>query len=111
MDAIIELKKFFAENPSLIELGKQLRNAQPHEKNDIFIVTSQPTDNGYELSRTPLLQLTPPPMQVAVSRFVERNSRNDPQNRPLRRPPSGGGDRLAVPLLYRSFTADFVGRH
>ncbi|GFT36666.1 nucleic-acid-binding protein from transposon X-element [Trichonephila clavipes] len=28
MDAIIELKKFFAENPSLIELGKQLRKAQ-----------------------------------------------------------------------------------
>ncbi|GFS98104.1 uncharacterized protein TNCV_3849811 [Trichonephila clavipes] len=41
-------------------------------------------------------------MRVAASRFVERNSRNDPQNRPLRRPPSGGGDRLAVPLLQRS---------
>ncbi|GFX64788.1 hypothetical protein TNCV_4682631 [Trichonephila clavipes] len=36
MDAIIELKKFFAENPSLIELGKQLRKAQPHEKIDVF---------------------------------------------------------------------------
>ncbi|GFT96116.1 hypothetical protein TNCV_3225421 [Trichonephila clavipes] len=36
MDAIIELKKFFAEHPSLIELGKQLRNAQPHEKVDVF---------------------------------------------------------------------------
>ncbi|GFT91637.1 hypothetical protein TNCV_686651 [Trichonephila clavipes] len=36
MDAIIELKKFFAEHPSLIELGKQLRNAQPHKKVDVF---------------------------------------------------------------------------
>ncbi|GFT54874.1 hypothetical protein TNCV_4888361 [Trichonephila clavipes] len=36
MDAIIELKKFFAEYPSLIELGKQLRSAQPHEKVDVF---------------------------------------------------------------------------
>ncbi|GFV58893.1 hypothetical protein TNCV_1826011 [Trichonephila clavipes] len=36
MDAIIELKKFFAEYLSLIELGKQLRNAQPHEKVDVF---------------------------------------------------------------------------
>ncbi|GFW97081.1 hypothetical protein TNCV_2697031 [Trichonephila clavipes] len=36
MDAIIELKKFFAEYPSLIELGKQLRSAQPHEKMDVF---------------------------------------------------------------------------
>ncbi|GFX16691.1 putative RNA-directed DNA polymerase from transposon X-element [Trichonephila clavipes] len=36
MDAIIEQKKFFAEHPSLIELGKQLRNAQPHEKVDVF---------------------------------------------------------------------------
>ncbi|GFU90588.1 hypothetical protein TNCV_4480671 [Trichonephila clavipes] len=36
MNAIIELKKFFAEHPSLIELGKQLRNAQPHEKVDVF---------------------------------------------------------------------------
>ncbi|GFW99880.1 hypothetical protein TNCV_3509991 [Trichonephila clavipes] len=36
MDAIIELKKFFAEYPFLNELGKQLRNAQPHEKIDVF---------------------------------------------------------------------------
>ncbi|GFW18307.1 HTH_Tnp_Tc3_2 domain-containing protein [Trichonephila clavipes] len=53
MDAIIELKKFFVEHPSLIELGKQLRNAQPHEKVDVFYLISQISDNGCELSRTP----------------------------------------------------------
>ncbi|GFX35261.1 nucleic-acid-binding protein from transposon X-element [Trichonephila clavipes] len=36
MNAILELKKFFAEYPTLLELGKQLRNAQGHEKVDVF---------------------------------------------------------------------------
>ncbi|GFX71878.1 hypothetical protein TNCV_1443021 [Trichonephila clavipes] len=35
MDTIVELK-FFAEYPSLLDMGKQLRNAQPHEKIDVF---------------------------------------------------------------------------
>ncbi|GFV58894.1 hypothetical protein TNCV_1826021 [Trichonephila clavipes] len=42
-------------------------------------------------------------MRVAASRFVERNSRKDPQIRPPRRPPTGERDRLAVPFLHRSF--------
>ncbi|GFW97080.1 hypothetical protein TNCV_2697021 [Trichonephila clavipes] len=37
-------------------------------------------------------------MRVAASRFVERNSRKDPKIRPLRRPPTGGRDRLCRPL-------------
>ncbi|GFX29395.1 probable RNA-directed DNA polymerase from transposon BS [Trichonephila clavipes] len=32
MDAILELKKFFSDYPSLLELGRQLRNAQGTEK-------------------------------------------------------------------------------
>ncbi|GFY09368.1 putative RNA-directed DNA polymerase from transposon X-element [Trichonephila clavipes] len=36
MDAILELKKFFADFPSLLELGRQLRNAQGTERVDVF---------------------------------------------------------------------------
>ncbi|GFY56637.1 hypothetical protein TNIN_470421 [Trichonephila inaurata madagascariensis] len=36
MDAILELKKFFADYPSLLELGRQLRNAQGNERVDVF---------------------------------------------------------------------------
>ncbi|GFS56846.1 hypothetical protein TNIN_500651 [Trichonephila inaurata madagascariensis] len=36
MDAILELKKFFQDYPSFIELGKQLRNAQGNERVDVF---------------------------------------------------------------------------
>ncbi|GFW53011.1 putative RNA-directed DNA polymerase from transposon X-element [Trichonephila clavipes] len=32
MDAILELKKFFTDYPSLLELGRQLRNAQGNER-------------------------------------------------------------------------------
>ncbi|GFS75210.1 hypothetical protein TNCV_719211 [Trichonephila clavipes] len=60
MDAIIELKKFFAENPSLIELGKQLRKPNPMKRLTFSIVTSQLTDNGYELSRPHYINLPRP---------------------------------------------------
>ncbi|GFS89335.1 hypothetical protein TNCV_3400031 [Trichonephila clavipes] len=36
MDAILELKKFFSDYPSLLELGRQLRNAQGTERVDVF---------------------------------------------------------------------------
>ncbi|GFS80863.1 nucleic-acid-binding protein from transposon X-element [Trichonephila clavipes] len=36
MDAILELKKFFTDYPSLLELGRQLRNAQGNERVDVF---------------------------------------------------------------------------
>ncbi|GFY60427.1 nucleic-acid-binding protein from transposon X-element [Trichonephila inaurata madagascariensis] len=36
MDAIIELKKFFTDYPSLLELGKKLRQAQGDERLDVF---------------------------------------------------------------------------
>ncbi|GFY02294.1 hypothetical protein TNCV_3501761 [Trichonephila clavipes] len=36
MDAILELKKFFTDYPSLLELGKQLRKAQGNERVDVF---------------------------------------------------------------------------
>ncbi|GFU84407.1 uncharacterized protein TNCV_4680251 [Trichonephila clavipes] len=36
MDAIIELKKFFTDYPSLLELGRQLRNAKGNERVDVF---------------------------------------------------------------------------
>ncbi|GFU96859.1 RNA-directed DNA polymerase from mobile element jockey [Trichonephila clavipes] len=42
MDAILELKKFFAEYPTLLELGKQLGNAQGHEKLRDFIDKHHP---------------------------------------------------------------------
>ncbi|GFY43278.1 hypothetical protein TNIN_318991 [Trichonephila inaurata madagascariensis] len=36
MDAVIELKKFFTDYPSLLELGKKLRQAQGDERLDVF---------------------------------------------------------------------------
>ncbi|GFT69218.1 nucleic-acid-binding protein from transposon X-element [Trichonephila clavipes] len=36
MDAILELRKFFSDYPSLLELGRQLRNAQGTERVDVF---------------------------------------------------------------------------
>ncbi|GFY39218.1 hypothetical protein TNIN_386521 [Trichonephila inaurata madagascariensis] len=36
MDAILELKKFFTDYPSLLELGKQLKQAQGDERLDVF---------------------------------------------------------------------------
>ncbi|GFV93642.1 nucleic-acid-binding protein from transposon X-element [Trichonephila clavipes] len=36
MDAILELKKFFTDYPSLLELGRQLRAAQGNERVDVF---------------------------------------------------------------------------
>ncbi|GFU85771.1 hypothetical protein TNCV_2906911 [Trichonephila clavipes] len=36
MDAIIELKKFFTDYPTLLELDRQLKNAQGTERIDIF---------------------------------------------------------------------------
>ncbi|GFT08119.1 hypothetical protein TNCV_3301421 [Trichonephila clavipes] len=36
MDAILELKKFIYDYPSLLELGRQLRNAQGTERVDVF---------------------------------------------------------------------------
>ncbi|GFY79332.1 nucleic-acid-binding protein from transposon X-element [Trichonephila inaurata madagascariensis] len=36
MDAILELKKFFTDYPSLLELGKKLRQAQGDERLDVF---------------------------------------------------------------------------
>ncbi|GFU50426.1 hypothetical protein TNCV_3906361 [Trichonephila clavipes] len=47
-------------------------------------------------------------MRVATSRFVERNSRKDPQIRSPRRPPTGGRDRLAVPFLHRFSNCNFL---
>ncbi|GFU83047.1 hypothetical protein TNCV_65181 [Trichonephila clavipes] len=44
MDAILELKKFFADYPTLLELGKQLRNAHGHEK---IIAPPTPTRFGH----------------------------------------------------------------
>ncbi|GFY43140.1 hypothetical protein TNIN_83581 [Trichonephila inaurata madagascariensis] len=36
IDTIIELKKFFTDYPSLLELGKKLRQAQGDERLDVF---------------------------------------------------------------------------
>ncbi|GFV79295.1 hypothetical protein TNCV_71621 [Trichonephila clavipes] len=36
MDTILELKKFFTDYPSLLELSRQLRNAQGNERVDVF---------------------------------------------------------------------------
>ncbi|GFW10008.1 hypothetical protein TNCV_4207731 [Trichonephila clavipes] len=36
MDAIIELNKFFTYYSSLLELGRQLRNAQGNDREDVF---------------------------------------------------------------------------
>ncbi|GFS48952.1 hypothetical protein TNIN_280841 [Trichonephila inaurata madagascariensis] len=36
MDAILELKKFFTDYPSLLELGKKLKQAQGDERLDVF---------------------------------------------------------------------------
>ncbi|GFY70505.1 hypothetical protein TNIN_213901 [Trichonephila inaurata madagascariensis] len=36
MDAILELKKFFTDYPSFLELGKQLKQAQGDERLDVF---------------------------------------------------------------------------
>ncbi|GFS92115.1 putative RNA-directed DNA polymerase from transposon X-element [Trichonephila clavipes] len=56
MDAILELKKFFSDYPSLLELGRQLRNAQGTEKKPTL---DQGTPYTSQTSR-PIVTIGPP---------------------------------------------------
>ncbi|GFW14631.1 probable RNA-directed DNA polymerase from transposon BS [Trichonephila clavipes] len=70
MDAILELKKFFTDYPSLLELGRQLRNAQGNERQSferrhgnftqVFPPPPPHTDTANGYGGSDLGHLTPP---------------------------------------------------